>query len=268
MASAAAEFRFRGWTPRQPGQLFTAAVFGASGSVGRRLVAHLVRVPACRRIVLLNRRHVADLPPDARIEQHQVDMDALHDATLAALASGSGTPSPSAADADADAGATVAFVLAGIGAPSSASKDELFRVDVLLPSEFGRACRAAGASHALLLTSVGADANAAWSPITRSGAGGGWYFHCKGQVEQNFLKMGFDSVSAVRPSTLVGSPNTPSWVPFVQSAIDWALPARFNRIDVDNLAAAFVSQSQRALDRQLTRDTLNVLEGKELFDSI
>mmetsp|Transcript_35815 Transcript_35815/g.94922 ORF Transcript_35815/g.94922 Transcript_35815/m.94922 type:complete len:258 (-) Transcript_35815:42-815(-) len=256
VANARAAHKFLQWSGRR--RPFAAAVLGGSGSVGRPLIRHLLALPDCQRLVLINRRHLTDIAVDGRIEQNQADMDdpqRLYDQALPALA-----------------GVDIVFNVMGLGAPSKHDKDALLKVDAVLPSAFARAAKAAQVRHAVLMTSTGADINGHYSMLTRTGAGGGWYNHVKGTCESNYAAERFQSLSIVRPSVLIGSPNTPSFMPALFSTIAWALPANLQAIDVSDLAAAMTHRALHVLaresDDQLTESTVDTLEGQSLFDLI
>lgn len=147
-------------------------------------------------------------------------------------------------------------------------------MDVTLTTDFGRAAKDAGVGHAVLLTgasttgqspgwpvssprlrptAVGADPASTHSVLTGSAAAGGWYNHCKGVVEQNYIGLGFPSLAIFRcgevlvpwvrpaggpyprgrhsPSTITGNPNTPGAWQWIARKIDGVLPARYKLIE-------------------------------------
>ncbi len=53
---------------------------------------------------------------------------------------------------------------------------------------------------------MGADPAATYSRITGSNAAGGWYNHCKGRVEQNFMALGFRNLAIFRWGALACVP--------------------------------------------------------------
>lgn len=148
-------------------------VLGATGLVGRTAVDLLLDDSRFERVVTLTRRPLGR-PPHPHLEQKVSAMTDLEDdrpafrcdAILSAL------------------GTTIA----------KAGSQEAFRaVDFDLPLRAARMGLAEGARHFLLVSSIGADA-----------ASRMFYTRVKGELEDALLRMGWPSVTIVRPSVLLG----------------------------------------------------------------
>eukprot|EP00485_Elphidium_margaritaceum_P016331 CAMPEP_0202724598 /NCGR_PEP_ID=MMETSP1385-20130828/174993_1 /ASSEMBLY_ACC=CAM_ASM_000861 /TAXON_ID=933848 /ORGANISM="Elphidium margaritaceum" /LENGTH=254 /DNA_ID=CAMNT_0049390251 /DNA_START=70 /DNA_END=834 /DNA_ORIENTATION=- len=233
-------------------QMFNAIMIGGSGSVGQALVRRLIQNTKCNSVHLLNRKNIEAFVKEEKVTQYQVDMSKLESETTEVL------------DKIQDK-VEVAYITMGVGAPSKTDAETLEKVDVLLPTEFARAAHARGVSHIALLSSVGANINAKKGKAT--GAGGGLYLHLKGQIEQNLSTLGFSSVGLFRPSVLIGSAATPGFVEKAWPMIEWALPKKYEGIQITDLAAAMVHHSEDCLwnEKKLEQSRIDILEGKDLF---
>lgn len=238
-----------------------AAVLGGSGSVGKEVVKHLLALPTCERIILINRRDL-DLKSSfdlanvdektSKISQHVVDMEELN--------------SKSTVDILAGAQVNTIFLTLGVGAPSKLpsgekGKNELLRVDCTLPSQFAEAAKEAGVKHVSLLTAVSPDINATYGGSTS--AVSGWYRHVKAKVEENITEKKFESFAVFRPSTLVGASATPGFVGWLAPKLDWLVPVKYSSIHIKSLADKMVRNATQNLDTPCEKF---VAEGKSLVD--
>jgi nucleoside-diphosphate-sugar epimerase len=191
----------------------TVALLGGSGSVGKPLFRHLL-AQNWEKIVLLTRRELTEEEyqlDSPRVSQRVLPMGAEHSIEdLEAVAA--------AAFREEKVG--VLLMTLGSGSSKILSKEELMRVDCGLPSAVGKAARAAGVNHAIVMTAVGADSKAGWSSLTKTAAGGSWYNHVKGTVEDNYSALEFDTLSIVRPATIIGAVATPKVVDWVARGLD------------------------------------------------
>jgi uncharacterized protein YbjT (DUF2867 family) len=209
-----------------------AVLLGATGAVGSALLSELLGAPGWDTVVLIGRRAPDEFlgrltPPErARVRSHVVSMAALEAATERVLR------------ADGGADGWAAFCTLGIGQPRKVSRDEVWRVDVGYAGAFARGGRAAGVSHATLLSSVAAD------PASRS-----YYLRVKGSAEAAVVSAGIPRVSLFRPSLLV----TREVRYGLQDRVSrWAmprlsrfLPSRFHEIRVEDLARAMRLNAER-----------------------
>lgn len=151
----------------------TALLLGATGLVGRHTLARLAADDRWARVVTLDRR---PLPrASARHEPHVVDFDRLGDLNEALFAVDS------------------LFCALGTTIKQAGSQDAFRRVDLEIPAAAARRARAAGATQALLVSAMGADAD---SRI--------FYNRVKGEAEAAVAHAGFEAVQIVQPSLLTG----------------------------------------------------------------
>ena len=217
---------------------YTASILGGSGSVGKCILRSLLADSNCQSVLLVSRRPLDDIDDGNkdRVKVHICnpieDMSTLQDHLKST---------------------NIAFNALGVGAPVKVSKEELYKVDVTIPTLFAEKCKEARSiSHYCLLSAVNADASATWSNITKTAAGGGWYNHCKGVVEANTEKAGFQYVFIAQPGTLLGSPHTPTFMNFIPSFL---IPEKYSSAQVSDIAAGMV----RATVNAYQKDTAGVV---------
>eukprot|EP01065_Artemidia_motanka_P021330 TRINITY_DN254_c0_g1_i10.p1 TRINITY_DN254_c0_g1~~TRINITY_DN254_c0_g1_i10.p1 ORF type:complete len:269 (+),score=83.66 TRINITY_DN254_c0_g1_i10:66-872(+) len=231
----------------------SAAVLGASGNVGAMIVKELLGNGRWGKVVLIGRRKLPEYDGNAMVQQHVVDMGKVREESEPILK---------------DAGVTAAFMALGVGVTRNLpggeeGKRELMRVDVDIPAAFASAAKSAGVQHFSLLGSVGADEKATYSCITHTGAGGGYYMHCKGLIERKVTEEGFRTCGLFRPATLIGNSNTPGFFNWLAPKLDWAVPNRYHSIEIGRLGRAMVAQAESAL--QSESPAVFVAEGPSLL---
>jgi nucleoside-diphosphate-sugar epimerase len=215
-----------------------AIVLGGSGQVGLKLVEKLVQLPECSRITLVSRRPLDEYRTHEKINVRVVaDMDNI-------------------AELDFD-NHNAAFMLMGLGQPSKHTKDELERVDALIPIAFARACQRNKVPHMSVLSAVGADASAQYSNVTKTAAGGGWYCHVKGimedgkgkgKMEHGIKAMAFESVVIVQPAGIYpGNNNTPSFFGWLNEKLNPILPGKFETASSWAIAECMVQNMKQQL---------------------
>ena len=150
----------------------TALVLGGTGLVGGHVLRLLARDGRWGRVVTLGRRPME--PVSHRHEDHVVDVDRLADRADLFRCDD-------------------LFCCLGTTMRAAGSKEAFRRVDVELPAEAARLARAGGAAQALLVSALGADA--------RSRV---FYSRAKGEAEDAYRDVGFESLALVRPSLLTG----------------------------------------------------------------
>ncbi len=144
---------------------------GASGLIGRALLALLIESPRYRRVHVLLRRPVADLPAGGRIDTSVVDF-----ARLPAL--------PAADDA---------FIALGTTLRVAGSEAAFRQVDFDAVLAVARAARMAGAQCLTVVSALGADPNSRL-----------FYSRVKGEMEQAVTALGYERVVIAQPSLLLG----------------------------------------------------------------
>jgi len=225
--------------------LYTYAVLGASGNVGKKVVQQLAISPKVGKIVLFHRRDVPELKNIEKVENVVVDMINIEPEVVKKHLH-----------------SVDAFVITmGVGKPSKAQKAELIRIDVDLPTAFAKIAKDAGVNHVSLLTSVGADIAESESWLTGTGAGGGLYLHLKGLVEQNIFNCNFQTAYVYHPAGIIGSSNSPDFLLGLMTG-DWL--GKFKSIHIDVLATSIVNGSLLALEKKAPSQ--KIIEGAELFD--
>lgn len=150
-------------------------VFGASGLVGRAVLARLAPDPRVAEIIAPTRRQVPELLVRAGVSAPLVDFDDLPRG-LAGIRADQG------------------FVCLGTTMARAGNQAAFRRVDHGAVVAAARAALAAGAHDLFLVSSLGA------SPSARS-----FYLRVKGEAEEDTLALPFRSVHVFRPSLLTGA---------------------------------------------------------------
>jgi uncharacterized protein YbjT (DUF2867 family) len=148
-----------------------ALLAGASGLVGRALLALLLESPAYGQVHALLRRQVFDLPAHRKLRATVVDFDRL----------------PALPPVD------DVFIALGTTIKAAGSRQAFRRVDFDAVVNSARAARSAGARRLMVVSALGAD------PESRV-----FYNRVKGEMEQAVAALGYESVLIARPSLLLG----------------------------------------------------------------
>jgi uncharacterized protein YbjT (DUF2867 family) len=148
----------------------TAIVLGSTGLVGSELVKILTATDFYGSVLLLNRRASGYAHP--KLSETIIDFDApvldgIHGEDL--------------------------YCAIGTTLRKAGSKAAQFTIDCEYPTKIARMLRAQGTRQMILVSSVGADPQAAT-----------FYLRTKGQLETNLMGMAFESTVILRPSFLVG----------------------------------------------------------------
>jgi uncharacterized protein YbjT (DUF2867 family) len=201
---------------------YTAMLLGATGNVGGRILHLLVQSPLCQKVVVVTRRHVAELANplvNPKVQQVVVNMDALEE-ELAPHASG----------------VNIALAAFGVGKGSAKMADEEVRkIEVTYPTAFASAARAGGARVLAMMTAAGADSQSSTK-----------YLRNIGIKEKKSEELKFDFLGLYRPPVILGNSNTPSALGMVMPLFQWAMPSRYHSIHKNDLARAMVAQSEQA----------------------
>jgi nucleoside-diphosphate-sugar epimerase len=248
--------------------MLTAAIIGATGSVGSVVLNSLSRNPSFGKIIVLNRRSV-DYSQHPKVTQHVIEMEDV---------------SPGGAIESAAAGilksSDCLFSTMGVGAPSKASAEAFLKADLEIPSAVARGARRCGVKHVSILTAVGADHELDASSglvfgavLPEARAGGALYNSTKGTLEKRISDMNFDSASTFRPAALVGSPNTPAILSYVSVILDKVVPSKYMSCDIKLLGNAMVKDacdrlSDNVKEKGSKGDMLNIYEGDNLQEGI
>jgi uncharacterized protein YbjT (DUF2867 family) len=193
-------------------------LLGATGNVGGRILHLLVQRPVCKKVVVVTRRHVAELA-QPKVQQVVVNMDKLEE-DLAPHARG----------------VDIALAAFGVGKGSAKMADEEVRkIEVIYPAAFASAAKAGGARVLAMMTSVGANSQSSNK-----------YVRNMGDKEKKAEALQFDFVGLYRPAVILGNSNTPSALGLVLPLVHWAMPSRYHSIHKNDLARAMVAQSEQA----------------------
>jgi uncharacterized protein YbjT (DUF2867 family) len=219
----------------------TAIILGASGSVGRALLAELLRCPQFTRVIVIARRSLGAQAGDGAklVECLVPDMQPrlLTQAVVDALTS-----------ADTDA---VGFSVLGVGAGTAKLSLAAHRaIDVDLNAAFAKGLKDSGrVQHLAFMSAVGADVHA---KTTGSGAAGmPRYARVKGEAERAVLGQGLSVVSIFRPSLIIGSAHTTSTLAALLSLLSPLMPTKYRPIRTTEIAQAMVAAARSAPDRHV-----------------
>ena len=192
----------------------TAIVVGATGLVGQSLVQQLLAHPEFTCIKTFSRRSL-NIEPQSKLQQHVVDFD----------------------DLDAwrkDITGDVLFCTLGTTLKQAGSKEKQTKVDLTYPIQIAQAAKSNGVSQAILVSSYGADSTS-----------GSFYLKLKGQLENAFQANGFESLTILRPSVLLGKrsryrigESVAAWLLQTFSWLPWA--RRFRPIAGSQVAKAMI----------------------------
>jgi uncharacterized protein YbjT (DUF2867 family) len=201
-------------------------LLGATGAVGRNVLAEALRSSAFETVTTLGRRR-ADVgegeAPPGKLTQHVVDLE--DPASYRALL----------------AGHTAAICTLGVGQPSKSTREDVWKVEIDYVIGFAGMCRDAGVRHFSLMTSVGANVRSRL-----------FYTRLKGTQEDRVKALGFERTSLFRPSMLITPHNrygaSQGVLLAVWPKLDWVLagPARrFRAIRVEDLGKTITMNAAR-----------------------
>jgi len=229
-----------------PSRHRTALVLGATGLVGRHLVAVLRREPRYGRVVVLSRRALPSAGPAGSRTRGQVSRRAP--AFVVGLAHPGNTgPVVAVHQVDFDAlkahaglfGVDDIFCCLGSTIRKAGSRDAFRRVDLDYPLEAARLGRAAGAHQFLIVSAVGAD------PSSRV-----FYTRVKGEVEAAIAGVGYPRMVVLRPSLLLGKrekirpgEQVAEWVMRPLGPLMRGPLARYRPVEAEWVARAMVRQA-------------------------
>ena len=201
-------------------------LFGGTGEVGGAVARGLIASDVCERLTLLGRRAAADFQGEAKVEQIIVDTSAAdfedqvtekaqgHDVGISCVGIGSGT--------------------------ASMTEEAMTAIEVHMPGQFARGCKAAGIEMFELLTAVGADESRADSGLK--------FLRVISKKQKAVVDVGFTKLAVFKPGTIVGNRHTPGWITPLMRLIPDSLG--WGNIHVDELAGAFVAHLEKRVASQ------------------
>ncbi|MBL8520857.1 MAG: oxidoreductase [Betaproteobacteria bacterium] len=145
------------------------AIAGGTGLVGGHLLAQLCTLPAVKQVFAVGRR--APAQSNAKLKFIECALDSAPD--LPAI--------------------DTAFCCLGTTIRKAGSQAAFRAVDLDMVVHFARAAKKAGATHFGLVSALGANAKS-----------GVFYNRVKGEAEAALMALGFESLTLVRPSLLLG----------------------------------------------------------------
>lgn len=187
-----------------------ALIIGATGATGLSLLTQLLADHRFTQVSIFVRRPVA-ITHD-KLTVHVIDFEHLDD--YQDLISGD-----------------VLFSCLGTTLKDAGSQDAQWQIDYTYQYEFAKLAKHGGIQHLILVSSAFADATAR-----------GFYVRMKGQLEQDVMALGFESLSIFRPPSLI-RPDTDRLgekvsLPVIQALNTIGLLKTLRPMPVDTLATA------------------------------
>ena len=152
-------------------------MMGATGAVGNQVVRNLLEALPVKKLTLLGRRPIENLPPKI-VHQHTIDIFS--------------PPSYSQFITDHQ----IAICTLGVGQPSKIGKEDFLRIDKYAVLDFASQCKKTGVDHFELLSSVGINSK------SRS-----FYLRSKGELVEEIQALGFQRFSVFQPSMILTPTN-------------------------------------------------------------
>ena len=209
-----------------------AVLIGATGAVGKDLLQALLEDARYTEVVAFARRALG--VQHEKLREHTIDFDAP--ATWQELVKGD-----------------VLFSTLGTSLKQAGSKEAQRHIDYDYQLAFAKAAKANGVKSLVLLSSIGADSK---SSI--------FYLRLKGELDDAVRDLGFDSLSIVRPPSLIRAKSKrfgeTASVKFLQAAnaiglAKWLAP----------METAVVARSMAALGLDSASGT-RIIEGQDVRD--
>ena len=209
-----------------------AVLIGATGAVGKDLLQALLEDARYTEVVAFARRALG--VQHEKLREHTIDFDAP--ATWQELVKGD-----------------VLFSTLGTSLKQAGSKEAQRHIDYDYQLTFAKAARANGVKSLVLLSSIGADSK---SSI--------FYLRLKGELDDAVRDLGFDSLSIVRPPSLIRAKSKrfgeTASVKFLQAANAIGLAKRLAPMET-----AVVARSMAALGLDSASGT-RIIEGQDVRD--
>ena len=209
-----------------------AVLIGATGAVGKDLLQALLEDARYTEVVAFARRALG--VQHEKLREHMIDFDAP--ATWQELVKGD-----------------ILFSTLGTSLKQAGSKEAQRHIDYDYQLAFAKAARANGVKSLVLLSSIGADSK---SSI--------FYLRLKGELDDAVRDLGFDSLSIVRPPSLIRAKSKrfgeTASVKFLQAANAIGLAKRLAPMET-----AVVARSMAALGADSASGT-RIIEGQDVRD--
>jgi len=183
-------------------------LLGATGLVGREVLTLLLNDAGAGRVVVIARRPTG--ARHAKLEEHVFDLGEM------------------AAHADVFAVDQIVCAL-GTTIKVAGSQERFRTVDHDYPLEAARIGKTKGATHYLLVSSMGANAH---SRV--------FYSRVKGETERDLIALGYRSTTIVRPSLLLGDRAEHRAGERIAAHFAWLMPPKYKPIEARDVAKALV----------------------------
>ncbi|ANF94853.1 oxidoreductase [Paenibacillus bovis] len=151
-----------------------ALVAGATGLVGQALTELLIQAPEYSEVIVLVRKPVERWQQHDRLRQVIVDYEHLEQQRD-------------------ELRADDIYCCLGTTIRKAKTQENMYRIDVTYPLELARIAHEEGATQFLVVSAMGADSQSSV-----------FYSRIKGELEQQLAQIGYESLSIVRPSLLLG----------------------------------------------------------------
>jgi len=188
-------------------------ILGATGLVGHECLHLLLEDPTVTRVLAPTRRPLVE-PASPKLDTHVVDFDHL--------------------DADAEPFAVDQILCAlGTTIKDAGSQEAFRRVDFDYPVAAAKLGLERGATHFLLVSALGANAD---SRI--------FYSRVKGEVENALRTLGYRSITIVRPSLLLGNRDQPRVGEEIGRRVGFLAPGKYRPVQARDVAFALVDAAR------------------------
>lgn len=187
-------------------------VLGSTGLVGGHLVDLLLDDSSIAKVTTIVRRPSGRV--SSRIDEQILELDAM-----------SRHPDLFAVDQ--------IFCALGTTIRKAGSQERFRAVDLEYPVAAAKLGLERGASHYLLVSSLGADANSRF-----------FYNRVKGELEDRLAALGFRSVTIARPSLLLGERAELRRGERIGAKLGWLMPPAYKPIEARTVARALVDAAR------------------------
>ena len=196
---------------------FEAAVFGATGLIGRKLVKYLNRFSEFKKINLVIRSPIKI--KDEKIKIHKIDLFKKSEIFNSIKTS------------------KVVFITIGTTMSKvKGDKEKYRRIDFGITKDIADACKEFGIDKLILVSSSGANLKSK-----------SFYLNLKGSIEKYVTDLNLKSVSILRPSLLLGKRNEKRFgeklAQIIMPKISFFMPSKYKAIKAEKVARAMLQLS-------------------------
>jgi uncharacterized protein YbjT (DUF2867 family) len=193
----------------------TAAILGATGLIGSRLLELLVHDETFTRIRVISRRPLS-------LKDPKIDVSVIDFADQVAFR-------------NALEGCSAVFCAVGTTQKKVKGDNSAYRkVDFDIPVNAARICAETGSRHFLLISSVGANSSS-----------GNFYLKLKGEVEETVKQFNIPSISIFQPSMLLGKREerrpAERIVSVIIKPLSFLFPAKYKPVEASCVASSMLS---------------------------